>query len=68
MLIQIVKGEPSPEEIAAVMAVLTARAKAAASAAAEEQPRFAHCGRQPSVRWQRFERRLGYRSPVSWSR
>ncbi|WP_018653534.1 acyl-CoA carboxylase subunit epsilon [Actinomadura flavalba] len=42
--LRIVKGDPTPEEVAALVAVLTARARAAAAARADDAPR-------PVSRW-----------------
>ncbi|MBP0450713.1 acyl-CoA carboxylase subunit epsilon [Kitasatospora sp. RG8] len=57
-LVRIVRGSLSDEELAALTAVLMARAadrQAAASAPVE-----------PIATWQRRERRPAYFSPVSW--
>ncbi|MEZ0068487.1 hypothetical protein ABIA32_004512 [Streptacidiphilus sp. MAP12-20] len=62
-MVQIVKGELADDELAALTAVLMARAAAAASA---EEPRFAHGNRHPQARWRRLERVSSYRNPVSW--
>lgn len=62
-MVQIVKGELTDDELAALTAVLMARAAAARRVA---QPRFAHGSRQPRARWHRLERVTGYRNPVSW--
>ncbi|WP_345022272.1 acyl-CoA carboxylase subunit epsilon, partial [Actinomadura keratinilytica] len=37
--LQVVRGDAAPEEVAALVAVLTARARAAAAAAAARRPR-----------------------------
>jgi hypothetical protein len=63
-MVQIVKGELADDELAALTAVLMARAAAAAKA--EAQPRFAHGNRHPQARWRRLERVTSYRNPVSW--
>ncbi|MEV6020519.1 acyl-CoA carboxylase epsilon subunit [Streptomyces sp. NPDC051997] len=60
--LRIIHGEPTPEELAALIAVLAARTAAQGAAA----PRFAHGSRRPQARWRRLERVAGYRSPVSW--
>ncbi|MFB4297892.1 acyl-CoA carboxylase subunit epsilon [Actinomadura sp. NTSP31] len=53
--LQVVRGDPSPEEIAALVAVLTARARAAAAARAGGEPR--------TSRW--ADRSRLVRTPVS---
>ncbi|MEY9849134.1 acyl-CoA carboxylase epsilon subunit [Streptacidiphilus sp. MAP5-3] len=65
-MVQIVKGELADDELAALTAVLMARAAAAANAESEAQPRFAHGSRHPQARWRRLERVTSYRNPVSW--
>lgn len=60
--LRIIHGDPTPEELAALIAVLAARTAAQRAAA----PRFAHGSRRPQARWRRLERVAGYRSPVSW--
>ena len=62
-LIRVERGSLDDDELAALTAVLMARAAAAQPA---EQPRFAHGSRTPQARWRRLERVTGYRSPVSW--
>ncbi|WP_441245541.1 acyl-CoA carboxylase subunit epsilon [Kitasatospora sp. McL0602] len=56
--IRITRGTLSDEELAALTAVLMARATAAQCAAATAV--------EPIARWQRLERRPAYYSPVSW--
>ncbi|AXI78972.1 acyl-CoA carboxylase subunit epsilon [Peterkaempfera bronchialis] len=60
-MIQVVKGSLTDEELAAVTAVLLARAAATAAArqSSAAQP-------EPVARWQRLERRPSYYSPLSW--
>ncbi|MER7668029.1 acyl-CoA carboxylase subunit epsilon [Kitasatospora sp. NPDC096128] len=58
-LVRIVRGSLSDEELAALTAVLMARAAAAQQAAATAQV-------EPIANWQRLERRPAYYSPVSW--
>ncbi|MFI9360632.1 acyl-CoA carboxylase epsilon subunit [Kitasatospora sp. NPDC053057] len=58
-LVRIVRGNLSDEELAALTAVLAARAAVAQQAAAAAQV-------EPIARWQRLERRPAYYSPVSW--
>lgn len=57
MDIRILKGDPTPEELAALTAVLMALA-ALPQEAPSEVPRPA--------RWQRHERRLAFAPPISW--
>ncbi|MFB6892537.1 acyl-CoA carboxylase subunit epsilon [Kitasatospora sp. NPDC056327] len=59
-LVRIVRGSLSDEELAALTAVLMARAAAAQQAAAAGSPV------EPIANWQRLERRTAYYSPVSW--
>ncbi|WBO64996.1 acyl-CoA carboxylase subunit epsilon [Streptomyces camelliae] len=61
--VQIVKGEATDDELAALTVVLMARAAAARRVA---QPRFAHGDRHPRARWRRLDRVTSYRNPVSW--
>ncbi|MGX9886468.1 acyl-CoA carboxylase epsilon subunit [Streptomyces sp. NPDC002276] len=60
--LRIVQGDPTPEELAAVIAVLAARTAARRAAT----PRFAHGDHRPQSRWRRLDRVPDYRSPVSW--
>jgi hypothetical protein len=57
--IRVEKGHAEPEEVAAITAILLARA-AAAPAAAQ-----AHRG-HPKAGWRRLEREGGFRAPHSW--
>ncbi|MBD0695754.1 acyl-CoA carboxylase epsilon subunit [Streptomyces sp. CBMA123] len=57
-LVRIVRGSLSDEELAALTAVLAARAAVAQQAAAAQV--------EPIASWQRLERRPAYYSPVSW--
>ncbi|MEU0408816.1 acyl-CoA carboxylase subunit epsilon [Streptomyces griseorubiginosus] len=57
--IRVEKGHAEPEEVAAITAILLARAAAQPS----EPP--AHHGR-PKARWRRLEREGGFRAPHSW--
>ena len=59
-LVRVVKGSLADEELAALTAVLLARAAITPTASAKG----AHAKAQ--ARWQRPERRPDYRSPVSW--
>jgi hypothetical protein len=58
-LVRVVKGELADEELAALTAVLVARAAA--------ESKSGHFGDiRSQARWQRPERRPSYNSPVSW--
>ncbi|MCD0485292.1 acyl-CoA carboxylase epsilon subunit [Streptacidiphilus sp. ASG 303] len=57
---QIVRGSLTDEELAALTAVLLARA-AAGGGARQQAVRP-----EPVARWQRLERRPSYDSPLSW--
>ncbi|MDH6130406.1 acyl-CoA carboxylase subunit epsilon [Kitasatospora sp. GP82] len=59
-LVRIVRGSLNDEELAALTAVLMARAAAAQAAAAQSAVV------EPIANWQRLERRPAYYSPVSW--
>jgi len=56
--IRVEKGHAEPEEVAAITAVLLARAAAAPVAP------VAH--RRPKAGWRRLEREGGFRAPHSW--
>jgi hypothetical protein len=56
--IRVEKGHAEPEEVAAITAILLARAAAAPSAPA----RRGH----PKAGWRRLEREPGFRAPHSW--
>ncbi|MFF7973642.1 acyl-CoA carboxylase epsilon subunit [Streptomyces sp. NPDC007905] len=56
--IRVEKGHAEPEEVAAITAVLLARAAAQPAAPA-------HRGR-PKAGWRRLEREPGFRAPHSW--
>ncbi|MEV7993508.1 acyl-CoA carboxylase subunit epsilon [Streptomyces sp. NPDC086077] len=58
--IRVEKGHAEPEEVAAITAVLLARAAAHTSTAAP-----AHGGRAKAG-WRRLEREPGFRAPHSW--
>lgn len=58
--IRVEKGHAEPEEVAAITAVLLARAAAQPSDSAP-----AHRGR-PRAGWRRLEREGGFRAPHSW--
>ncbi|MQA95992.1 MAG: acyl-CoA carboxylase subunit epsilon [Streptosporangiales bacterium] len=60
--LQVVRGDPTPEEIAALVAVLTARARAAAAARAADRPRPVSAWRDPS----RLVRRPLPHGPGAW--
>lgn len=57
--IRVEKGHAEPEEVAAITALLLARAAAAPAAPAH------HRGR-PRAGWRRLERENGFRAPHSW--
>ncbi|AJT64190.1 acyl-CoA carboxylase epsilon subunit [Streptomyces chattanoogensis] len=59
--IRVEKGEASEEELAALTAVLLARA-AHGPAAAQAQPRTT------AARWRRLERQYGFHGATSWRR
>ncbi|MET9133026.1 acyl-CoA carboxylase subunit epsilon [Streptomyces antibioticus] len=58
--IRVEKGHAEPEEVAAITAILLARA-----AARPSEPAPAHRGR-PRAGWRRLEREGGFRAPHSW--
>ncbi|MER7516439.1 acyl-CoA carboxylase subunit epsilon [Streptomyces sp. NPDC126499] len=58
-LLRVEKGHAEPEELAAITAVLLARAAATPA----EQP--AH-RRRSTAGWRRLERENGFRAPHSW--
>ncbi|MER8185547.1 acyl-CoA carboxylase subunit epsilon [Kitasatospora sp. NPDC094015] len=58
-LVRIVRGSLNDEELAALTAVLMARAAVAQQVAAARAV-------EPIANWQRLERRPAYFSPVSW--
>ncbi|MEU9477212.1 acyl-CoA carboxylase subunit epsilon [Streptomyces sp. NPDC048191] len=58
--IRVEKGHAEPEEVAAITAVLLARA----AARTESSPQT-HRGR-PRAGWRRLEREGGFRAPHSW--
>ncbi|MFH0173082.1 acyl-CoA carboxylase subunit epsilon [Streptomyces cacaoi] len=57
--IRVEKGHAEPEEVAAITAILLARA------AAQSSPVETHRGR-PKAGWRRLEREGGFRAPHSW--
>ncbi|MEU3753730.1 acyl-CoA carboxylase subunit epsilon [Streptomyces olivoreticuli] len=59
-LVRVEKGTADAEEVAAVTAVLLARAAAAGNAPAVARPRRTAAG------WRRLERSSGFRAPHSW--
>ncbi|WP_327067472.1 acyl-CoA carboxylase subunit epsilon [Kitasatospora sp. NBC_01250] len=59
-LVRVTRGTLSDEELAALTAVLLARAAASAAPAAGLAPV------EPIARWQRLDRHPVYYSPVSW--
>lgn len=62
-LVRIVGGELNEDGLAALTAVLLARAAAAQEAATRL---FGHGHHHPRACWHRLERVGGYRSPLSW--
>ncbi|MGW7361824.1 acyl-CoA carboxylase subunit epsilon [Streptomyces sp. NPDC054802] len=58
-LLRVEKGQADPEELAAITAVLMARA------AAQPDTAPAHRGRT-TAGWRRLERARGFRAPHSW--
>ena len=58
--IRVEKGHAEPEEVAAITAILLARA-----AARSTDPTSAHRGRIKAG-WRRLEREPGFRAPHSW--
>lgn len=60
--LRVIHGDPTSEELAALIAVLAARTAAQRAAT----PRFAHGNRRQQARWRRPDRVAAYRSPVSW--
>ncbi|PJE95887.1 hypothetical protein CUT44_18890 [Streptomyces carminius] len=58
-VVRVEKGHASEEELAAVTALLLARAAAAGTGPAAGP-------RRAPARWRRLERGLGYRAPHSW--
>ncbi|MFI9809720.1 acyl-CoA carboxylase subunit epsilon [Streptomyces sp. NPDC052301] len=58
--IRVEKGHADPEEVAAITAVLLARAAARPADSAQT-----HRGR-PKAGWRRLEREGGFRAPHSW--
>jgi hypothetical protein len=58
-VLRVERGQAGPEELAAITAVLLARAGAAAQPAPDEHVR-------PRAGWRRLERESGFRPPHSW--
>ncbi|MEU5277830.1 acyl-CoA carboxylase subunit epsilon [Streptomyces asoensis] len=58
--IRVEKGHAEPEEVAAITAVLLARA------AAQSSPTETHHRGRPKAGWRRLEREGGFRAPHSW--
>ncbi|MFJ3169915.1 acyl-CoA carboxylase subunit epsilon [Streptomyces sp. SID7760] len=58
-LLRVEKGNAAPEELAAITAILLARA-----ASTPESPAVHRIGSQ--ARWRRLERTPGFRAPHSW--
>ena len=66
-LVRVVRGTLADEELAALTAVLLARAAATSTKAAGAARGTAATGRA-QAQWQRPERRPSYTPPVSWHR
>ncbi|MFI7242428.1 acyl-CoA carboxylase epsilon subunit [Streptomyces qinglanensis] len=62
-VVRVEKGRANAEELAAVTALLLARA--ASTRAGEPQP-AARRGRPSKAGWRRLERQHGFRAPHSW--
>ncbi|KPI01377.1 hypothetical protein OK074_0630 [Actinobacteria bacterium OK074] len=60
--IRVEKGHAEPEEVAAITAILMARAGAAPAATASAH----RGGGLPKAGWRRLEREPGFRAPHSW--
>ncbi|WP_069815047.1 acyl-CoA carboxylase epsilon subunit [Streptomyces sp. TP-A0874] len=60
-LVRVEKGQAAPEEVAALTALLLARAAATDQHSAAVRPQ----GRN-SAQWRRLERQSGFRAPHSW--
>ncbi|MFE9768402.1 acyl-CoA carboxylase epsilon subunit [Streptomyces sp. NPDC005808] len=58
--IRVEKGHAEPEEVAALTAILLARAAAAPASATS------HNAAHPKAGWRRLEREPGFRAPHSW--
>ncbi|MEV5278896.1 MULTISPECIES: acyl-CoA carboxylase subunit epsilon [unclassified Streptomyces] len=58
-LLRVEKGDAAPEELAAITAVLLARAAAQSDAPAPKRGRS-------TAGWRRLERSPGFRAPHSW--
>jgi hypothetical protein len=59
-LVRVERGHADPEELAALTAILLARAAAGESAAGPAGPA------RSTARWRRLERTPGFRAPHSW--
>ncbi|THA24327.1 acyl-CoA carboxylase subunit epsilon [Streptomyces sp. RKND-216] len=65
-LVRVEKGHASDEELAAVTALLLARATAAPLRAAAGHSAAAARGAAGKAGWRRLERTPGFRAPHSW--
>ncbi|MBO8192531.1 acyl-CoA carboxylase subunit epsilon [Streptomyces oryzae] len=63
-VVRVEKGQANEEELAAVTALLLARAAASTRAGHTEPP--ARRGRPTKAGWRRLERQHGFRAPHSW--
>ncbi|MFF7156462.1 acyl-CoA carboxylase epsilon subunit [Streptomyces sp. NPDC008139] len=60
-LVRVEKGHAAPEELAALTAILLARAAAGDAPEAADSPK-----RRSTAGWRRLERTPGFRAPHSW--
>ena len=58
--IRVEKGHAEPEEVAAITAILLARAATTSESATS------HNAARPKAGWRRLEREPGFRAPHSW--
>ncbi len=63
-VVRVEKGQANAEELAAVTALLLARAAATTRAGQTQAP--ARRGRPTKAGWRRLERQHGFRAPHSW--
>lgn len=63
-VVRVEKGQANAEELAAVTALLLARA--AASSHADRTPAHGRSTRATKAGWRRLERQHGFRAPHSW--
>jgi hypothetical protein len=65
-LVRVERGQANAEELAAVTALLLARAAAGARHDRVEGAGARATGRPTKARWRRLERSRGFRAPHSW--